>query len=173
MSKVSRRSLTYRLHFEPDGFRRLRLVYRNRSYQIFQVVDENTVIHGDDRYVTPYFPVYDAELFNVPGKPPDGYFDDTRVKAVMERIDFSIQTMRKAGQWLSWGDRRMALKLINQALTIGLPDGEAYFRAAEDLLWLDNPDRALVCIQKALAYDPQNARFRELLARVRPIRGGL
>ena len=171
LSQVSRRNLTYRLHFEPDGFRRLQLVYRNRSYQVFQVVDEKTWTNEARRYVPPYFPVYDSALFNVPGKPAGGYFEDARVAAVMERIDYSIQTMRKAEHWLSRGDRRMTLQLIDQALTIGLPDGETFYRAAEALMWLDNPDRALACIQKALAYDPQNQRFKEMWRRIRTIRG--
>ena len=171
LSKVSRRNLTYRLHFEPDGFRRLRLVYRNRSYQIFQVVDQKADNRDSDEYVAPYFPVYDEKLFRVPGKPPGGNFDDTQVKIVMKRINYSIQTMREAEQWLSLGDQRMALKLIGQALTIGLPDGEAYYRAADGLLWLENPDRALVCIRMALAYDPQNRKYKEMLTRILTILG--
>jgi len=166
LSEVSRKSLICRLHFEPDGFRRLRLVYRNRSYQIYRVIDPAGGEEVESEYVVPYFPVYDPALFNEPGDCLDGCFNDALTPDVMARVDYAIRTMNRAGEWLSVGDRRMTMESIKEALTIGLPDGRVYSRAADYALRLGNPDRAFAYIRMALACDPENIEFRKLLARI-------
>jgi hypothetical protein len=166
LSRVSRENLTWRLHFDPDGFRRLRLVYRNRSYQIYRVVAAGDGKPGAG-YVPPYFPVYDPALFAEAGPGTGGCFDDIRAGSVLERVDYAVRTMNQAGERLSRGDRREALILIRQALTAGLPDGPIYYRAAEFMARMDNFDQAFFYIRQALAYDPANLLFQKMLAGIR------
>ena len=171
ISRLSRRNLIYRLHFEPDGFRRLRLVYRDRSHQIYRVLDNEGDETAGAGYAPPYFPVYDPACFGPRGTGPGGVFDDAWVSSVVRRLDDAVRLMNQAGEQLARGDHRMALEAIHQALTIGMPDGQIYSRAADYLLRLDRPGQALAYIRQALACDPDNGQYRQLLERILSGRG--
>jgi len=79
--------------------------------------------------------------------------------------------MRKAGEGLSREDRPLTENSIWQALAIGLPDGHAYYQAADYMALLSNLDQALAYIRKALVCDPENVQFQKKLARIHAVRG--
>ncbi len=170
LTRLSRNSLVYRLHFDPDSFRRLRLVYRDRYAQIFRVVGESPGVVPDTAYAAPYFPVYDPAVFGLTAPGNDGFFDDSRVPAVLDRISYALWMMDQAGQYLARGDRDKTLDTIRRALTGGLPDGSVYFRAAGYMMRLDDPDRGLAFIRRALADDPENPQYGKRLARIQVMR---
>ncbi|MEW6078622.1 MAG: tetratricopeptide repeat protein [Thermodesulfobacteriota bacterium] len=164
-SRISRENLTWRLHFDPGGFRRLRLVYRNRSYQIYRVLDAGAGAPAVN-YVPPYFPVFDPDLFGARGSGPADGFDDALAHSVLERVDYAARMMAQAGSWLSRGNRRQTQALIQQALAMGLPDGRICFLAAEYMTQMENVDQAFFYIRQALTYDPENMAVKKLLARI-------
>lgn len=162
LTRVPRQSLTYRLHFDPDGFSKLRLVFRNGAYQIYRFVREDET-HASIR--PPYFPVYDEALFRLPGS-LDPFFDDHRAEQVLSRIARAYDMIRQAEQSAAMENQNKTLVLIQESITTGLPDGIVYYRAADAALAVNRPDISLGLIQQAHADDPESTRYRKLLARL-------
>ncbi|MFW5988779.1 MAG: tetratricopeptide repeat protein [Desulfosudaceae bacterium] len=164
LSRLPCSSLIYRFHFKPGGFRHFRPVFRNKYYQLYRVVRGDDPV--PDQAGLPYYPVYDESLFETSGGPAGCFFNDKRAPAVMDRIEYSIRKIWQAVRALDRGDRQEAVALVRTAVSDGRPDGMVFFRAAECMMRLDEPDQAARLLDQALEYDPANIEFKKLSARL-------
>jgi tetratricopeptide (TPR) repeat protein len=163
--RLPRESLVYRLHFRPDTFGSLRLVFRNRFFLVYEVVGDLSP-RPESPSARNDYPVYNEGVFcGGTERNGESFLDDSAAARVVGQA--RLAHTRIADAWEAWrgGNARSAAALLRDATHGVLPDGDVYLSAARLALELKQPKGAAEYGEAAVRLNSASAEPRVFLAR--------